>query len=318
MTNAAHSMPAVQKPFAEVAFRLLEMGYSPVPANGQACVGKGWPERSRELHSRDEIERFGHSPLNYNVALALGFNGLVIVDRDTDEPAVRDALRPIFTRIYSRGGIPCAKFGSKGMTTFFRWEGEAFRNRSFNDRHGTVILELSGAGRATVVPPSIHPKIGQPYRWTTPRTLLDTCPQDLPRLLPEDLQAIEQALAPFLPPQREPVPIRPSVATADLSEQDRRRHESYARRILEAESQTLSAMRPESGRNHRMFNLVCRVGKWVHAGILPPRDLTLSILAACESNGLTSESGRHAVVATINSGLAKSRNDALPDLGGRR
>ena len=318
MTNAVRCKIGALKPFAEAAAQLLAMGYSPLPANGQACVGKGWPERAKTPHTADEIEQFARSPKAYNIAVALGYDGLVIVDRDNDDPAVRDALRPVFKRIYSRGGIPVAKFGSKGCTAFFRWEGDAFRNRSFSDKDGVVLLEISGAGRETVVPPSIHPKTDRQYRWVTPRTLLDTSPHELPRLLPKDVQAIEETLAPFMPPPREPVPIRPTVAGGDLTEQDRRRHESYARRIFETECQALAAMPPASGRNQRAFRLVCRIGKWVHAGLLPTPELTTGIIAACQNNGLMAESGRHAVIATINSGLAKSRGDALPDLGGRQ
>jgi len=318
MTNAAHKLPAPPTPFADAAPILLDNGYSPIPANGQACAGKGWPQRAQTPHTRDEIERFARSSTPYNVALALGYNGLVIVDRDTDDPAVRDALRPVFTAIYARGGTPVAKFGSKGCTAFFRWDGDAFRNRSLSDVDGVVILELSGAGRATLVPPSIHPKTGEPYQWVTPRTLLDTRPDELPQLTPDDVLAVGEALAPFLPPPREPVPIRPSVRSADLSEQDRRRHETYARRILETECEALAAMAPASGRNQRAFRLVCRLGRWVHHGILSQPDVATGVITACQSNGLMAESGRHAVVATIASGLLKSQHDALPDLGGRR
>ena len=45
--------------------------------------------------------------------------------------------------------------------------------------------------------------------------------------------------------------------------------------------------------------------------------LIADILDACERNGLVRDDGRQAVLATIESGLAKSAGDALPDLGAR-
>ena len=69
-----------------------------------------------------------------------------------------------------------------------------------------------------------------------------------------------------------------------------------------------------SGRNWQVFRLVCRVGRWVHAGILSADRLTSEILDACLANGLVSEDGAGAVLATIESALRKSTSDTLPNL----
>jgi hypothetical protein len=73
----------------------------------------------------------------------------------------------------------------------------------------------------------------------------------------------------------------------------------------------------DSGRNQAAFNLVCLVGRWVHHEIISRDHLISAVFEACERNGLVSEDGRDAVLATINSALARSAGDVLPDLGSR-
>ena len=72
-----------------------------------------------------------------------------------------------------------------------------------------------------------------------------------------------------------------------------------------------------SGRNQAAFRLVCRVGRWAHQGIIQQDRLIAHVIDACERNGLVRDDGRRAVLATIESALAKSSGDALPDLGAR-
>lgn len=102
---------------------------------------------------------------------------------------------------------------------------------------------------------------------------------------------------------------------ADGAEHERQTR--YVASILERELPALAAMRPGSGRNDAAFRLVCRVGRWAHAGILARDQLAAAVLEACEQNGLLRDDGRKAVLATIASGLAKSAADALPVLRAR-
>jgi hypothetical protein len=283
----------------------------------------GWQGLAINPLSADACERYAGSPLPYNVGIALGYRGLVICDRDTDDERVRDALRPVFASIYARGGVPVAKFGSKGLTSFFRWiDAEPFRNRSFESSELGTFLELSGAGRSTTLPWSVHPDTGKTYNWKTTRTLLDTCVDELPTWTAADVRAIEAAIAPFLPPPKPPALIRPRVSVSELGERERERQARYALAIIDGELPALAAMPENSGRNLAAFRLACRVGKWVHHGILDQHRVVEPIMHACEANGLVRDTGRNAVLKTISSGLARAANDTLPDLraqlGGRR
>ena len=76
-------------------------------------------------------------------------------------------------------------------------------------------------------------------------------------------------------------------------------------------------MPPNSGRNKQAFRFVCRFGRLVHHGLMPADRMIADVIAACRANGLVAEDGEQAVQATIASGLRKSAQDALPDLGVR-
>ena len=318
-------MVEISKPFAATWRQLLANGYSPVPMRGQACREYNWTQFCQKATSPAECERFACSPIRYgaNVGLALGYRGLVICDRDTDDERIIAALRPVFREIYARAGVPVAKFGSKGLTSFFRWADEnPFRNLSRSAHELGMIIELSGPGKSTTIPPSIHPKTGNAYTWRTKRTVLDTHVDELPELTAADVRAIEEAIAPFLPPPKAPAIFRPNVRASELEDRERQRQARYALKIIEREVPVLAAMPQESGRNWKVLRLASRVGKWMHAGIIEQRHVVEPLMHACEANGLVRDTSRHAVLATINSGLALAANDTLPDLraqlGGRR
>lgn len=115
--------------------------------------------------------------------------------------------------------------------------------------------------------------------------------------------------------QRVAVMAHPVQQRCGSSRPEHDRQHRYAVTILSRELQALAAMLPGSGRNDAAFRLVCRVGRWVHSGIIARDQLIADVLAVCEANGLVRDDGRKAVLATIASGLAKSAGDALPDLG---
>jgi len=191
-------------------------------------------------------------------------------------------------------------------------------------------VEVLARGTQSVLPPSIHPHTGQPYLWLDPEALsefefaaLDQAPRldRLPALGSGNLRGL-RAIAERISgrTQRTITPLRsPIEFSAALSEFERERHRRYVEKILSRELVILGAMAKNSGRNDKAFCLVCRLGRWVHAGILSADRLTADVLEVCRINGLVSEDGTRAVLATIASGLRKSANDPLPDLRpGRR
>jgi hypothetical protein len=122
---------------------------------------------------------------------------LVAIDIDTDDPEIADALRRALP------ATPAKKKGARGETWFYR--GPGVPSRDWVTDGGKV--QIIGPGRQTVLPPTIHPDLQRPYRWTGLETLEDLRPRDLPLLPVDVIDRIDAALAPFgftAPEPREP------------------------------------------------------------------------------------------------------------------
>jgi hypothetical protein len=122
----------MQRDLVESWKRLLSNGYSPLPIKqgtkrpallrwSAACAEPLSPQTLR-----DEAERCP----NAGTGVALGFKGLIAIDRDTDDPEFNAALSKVVP------ASPVAKRGKKGRTDFYRttqpWESTASR------RHGRL------------------------------------------------------------------------------------------------------------------------------------------------------------------------------------
>jgi hypothetical protein len=298
----------MHKPFREIALPLLAAGYSPVAIlpNTKRPALAGWQRLCDAPLSLDEIERFARSPIAYGVGVALGFNGLIAVDIDTDDVAIIGAIRSVLTM------STVAKRGRRGWTIFGRDPGGRPRSRHF-----ASMVDILAHGSQTVLPPTPHPGSGQPYHWIGAATLLSTPVAVLPVIGPDIAHRLAAALSPWLIKAPRPAPARRPMRPFDLTQHERHRQLHYVETILSKELPVLAAMGPDSGRNLAAYRLVCRVGRWVHHGVVPIDRLTTDVLDACEANRLVSDDGRKAVLATVASALAKSAGDALPDLGAR-
>lgn len=181
-----------------------------------------------------------------------------------------------------------------------------------------MLAEILGRGNQTVLPPSIHPDTDLPYAWLGPRTLLNTTVDKLP-ILPADIgERLEDALRPWLKRAATPHAPRPTLAPRSFQPDDALAQERYSRAILRERTADLAGMGVNSGRNQAAFHLVCRVGRWVHAGILPREEIEAAVISACTSNGLLKEDGHRSILATVGSALERTRNDGLPDLSARQ
>ena len=116
------------------------------------------------------------------------------IDIDTEEPDEVAAIRSCLP------GSPVRKRGAKGETEFYLASVDV-PNRPYNNTLTEGVkrrmLDLLGHGRQTVLPPTIHPSTGQPYRWTSLDTLENFDVEDLP-VLPDDIaDRLSKALARF-------------------------------------------------------------------------------------------------------------------------
>jgi hypothetical protein len=293
-------------PFAKYAERLLVNGYSPVPlhpASGLPAI-KGW-DRLREapLLPAEIGQRARHWP-NLGLAVAGGFNGLVPIDVDVNGDvvlAVMDTLPE----------TPVMRHGSKGLVLFFRDQTGAVSARKFMLKSGKPLVEVLSTG-LVAIPPTLHRKTGRPYEWLG--LGLDYYAIDeLPVITPEHIAALEEVLAPWCP--RRPVYV-PNDVGQDAPPASNRRMLAFAKAVLRNEVQRLEKL--TGGRNNGLFDAMCKLGRYVHRGVLTLAEVETALIGASRKNGYIAKQGLKAARQTIASGLHTSRTDKLPALKDRR
>ena len=298
--HAAHHAPA---PFDEAADPLTGNGYSALALVRKRPVDDDWTRWCRAAPTPDEIA--ARKGRGRNIGVAMGFNCIAAVDIDTDDPAINAAIR----RVVCESTV--AKRGQKGRTDFYR-SSRPLQSRRFVGKDGEIIAEVLGDGRQSAIPRSIHPDTRQPYDWLTPATLLNTPAADLPPCSDDLGDLLQKELAPFLAPERKPRPQR-SGPPPILTKAMHKRQRAWALRKLDACVKDL-ADKPKPGRNRAVFDLACSMGRFVHHGIITDAELRLPTLAACDTNGLTKENGRHDCEKTVDNGLRYALADVLEDL----
>ena len=303
--------------FRDHAPALHATGFNPLPIlpRTKRPALLGWQRFCSEEMPSSLVAKLAKSSIAYGVGLALGYRGVIGIDVDTDDS---EQIRAVISVLPP---IRAAKRGRRGFTVFFQ------------DPTGIVqtarlrLVEILARGTQTVMPPSVHPDTGQPYLWLDPEALgafqlagALRAPRfdQLPVFGPAQAECLRDTVDAIVGRSHYDVISRRSaiVPASGLGEHERQRQRRYAEAILIRESAALGAMARNSGRNRAAFDLVCRVGRWVHAGIISADILSTYVREACWENGLTSEDGISAVLATIASGLRRSANDALPDLHG--
>lgn len=125
----------------------------------------------------DKLFEWDMIGIDKGMALATGeCSGIIALDYDyADELEIAKALKKL-------GDSPCKKFGTKGVTVFYRYNGEKNCNWT---KDGVIKAELLSTGRRTTLPPAMHRTSGKPYIWLG-ESLLE-CYDRLPKL-PEGYQ----------------------------------------------------------------------------------------------------------------------------------
>jgi hypothetical protein len=208
--------PKITSPYNSIAKRLIALGYAAIPIlpgskvpggrhEGRWVAEANWQRFCYRLPTKYELSAWATWP-EAGVCVVLGFDGVIAVDIDTDDPAITAAIMSVLPE------SPVGKRGAKGKTYFYRANvyrvdpetGEvtgAVKSRPYNKRRpgrdDERILDLLALGRQTVVPPTVHPDTKRAYEWITDTTLDLAEPADLP-MLPDDIsERLAMALAPF-------------------------------------------------------------------------------------------------------------------------
>jgi hypothetical protein len=177
--------------------QLLRRGFSPLP------IGPGTKEPQHfvpSLKKYSKIRGWNHpakppetSPQpDAGIGLKLGLQSdgtyVFATDWDHDGAALAAMDDPV---LFS----PVSKEGRRGFTSLHR-SAKPVASRDFRI-NGVVAVQILGEGKQTVLPPSIHPDTGKPYRWVDKYSVYACSPSDLP-LAPDDyIEHVENILWPL-------------------------------------------------------------------------------------------------------------------------
>ena len=305
--------------------RYLNIGYSPL-ARFENSWPKAWSDYCQDTAPIELLRRWAAAP-EAMIALACGYGPsdvigrLVAIDVDTNEQPILDA---------TLGTLPScriARYGSKGFALLTRYvgEGDCRFTHIYCGEGGArrPLIEIKGVGQNITVPPSIHDKTRKEYFWMNPETgdkpgFEGKIPdfRDLPTVNDSDIDCLRQVMIEggwATPPRPAPTP-RPDFDPKKIAKS---RYQAWYEAGLRNAKSRLSGLGDGCGRPTALFQSVCALGAGVHHGYIPKIAFEAAFLDACDVNGLSGREGRHAILATIDSGLRLSVDDELPDLGDR-
>jgi Bifunctional DNA primase/polymerase, N-terminal len=180
-------------PFGIAGPRLIERGYCAlrIPRGLKHPNIPDWREEyTRRKPTQQEIDAWSASGAGVGIITGAASSDVVGVDVDTDDPAIIAAILAVLPT----NGAIVKKRGQKGFTIFGRCPG--LQGKAFNI-NGARVCDVLADGRFCVLPGSIHPDTGNPYRWLTDDALEDTDPAELPEYPADLVERIAGALAPF-------------------------------------------------------------------------------------------------------------------------
>jgi putative DNA primase/helicase len=320
--------------FRENAEAAIICGWSPIPGRwkpGKNKDGSARPPKDakrplhddwqqfcdRQMTATELAETYRKSPYA-QLHLAMGFNDVIGVDRDTDCPLINR----ICDDILGRSNI--ARRGNKGRLDIFRVVGDPIpsqkflgKNESDPKKPGVPIIEFIGHGGNVRMYPSLHPENSAGYISLTPDTIFDTTFEEVPTITVEQVERLRAALAGFMyaKPERpaSEQTARIKVKKADCTETDRKRYQAMADKQAEKWMKDLAGQK-SPGRSHALYRAICALGVFVHNDFLNQTAIESDAKAACKKNGLWADNGEDDINDTIANGWAHSENDKLPKL----
>jgi hypothetical protein len=289
----------------DLACALVDNGYSPVFLRETGKPLTAWKELRQTPMTKDQIQHVAEKGgLNLGLGVVGGFNGLVPIDIDTDDP---DIMKAIGKAIHSPN---VAKRGTKGRTAFYRSVDDVQSHRFTPPlRNASPLVEILTRS-VTTIPPSLHRVTKKPYRWLNGRSLFSTPIEELCEITANQVERLYGVMEGWCP-RKDEEPPRP-ILRRRVAEEEFRRYQGYARAAIDRECGDLQRLM--SGRNTALNMAAYSLGRFVHNGIVSDDEVRSALMDAMQHNGYLRHRGRHTAKATINSGFNASRNHQLPDL----
>jgi putative DNA primase/helicase len=273
---------------AELRWRVF-----PVAPNGRSpMIKEGCHGASNDP---TQIEAWWKRAPQANLALACGpASGVLALDVDSKGDVDGFAALASLEREFER--LPHtveSRTPSGGKHRLFAYPGDLHpQNRvgvkrwnTHGERRDYPGLDVRGRDGSVCLPPSSKPN--GPYVWVA--APWDQVLAPVPAWL--------LALMLSEPPPRPKAELR-SIATPD-------RVARYVCAAIEGECREVASMKPNTGRNHRLFVASAKLGELVGAGVLAIELAETALERAASDCGLIAEDGLRAIQATIRSGLTR-------------
>ncbi|MDO9713756.1 bifunctional DNA primase/polymerase, partial [Paracraurococcus lichenis] len=189
-------------PFAALALRLADLGYSPIPLEGKAAFLKGWQRRLVPDLAWIAAQVSAHPACNVGIVCGQ----LAGVDIDVLDPDLA----------YRLDALAVARLG-EGPLRIGRWP-KRLRVYRLTEPMPKMAAGIKGAAVEVLASGQqfaaygIHPDTRQPYTWPD-GDLTDTPLEDLPEITPAMLHRFMAEAAGLLP-RREEAPARARAASA--------------------------------------------------------------------------------------------------------
>lgn len=323
--------------FRENAQAAIECGWSPIPGRwkpGKNRDGSPRPPKDakrplldnwhqfcdRQMTAAELAETYRKSPYA-QLHLAMGFNDVIGVDRDTDCPLINR----ICDDILGRSNI--ARKGNKGRLDIFRVVGESIpgqkflgKNESDPAKPGLPIIEFIGHGGNVRMYPSMHPENADGYISLTPDTIFDTTYEEVRTITLAQVEQLRAALAGFLytkPERPAGERQRAKVDPTKLAETERKRYQAMADKQFADQIADLSTWKKGSGRATQVFKTMAALGVFIRKGFLDEATVEAAVIKAAKENGIWNDNGEKDVMQNIDHGFEQSKNDELPELKDR-
>jgi hypothetical protein len=177
-------------PFLDYALQYWAKGLCVLPlephSKRPAREITGWSGyASAPLAKNKQDEWLSRYP-NRNIGLLTGSpigKGEVLAAIDIDQ----DEFVAVAAAILGSGGV--SKVGKKGRTDFMRCAKEV-KSTKLSDSDTNGVIDVLIGNKMTVIPPSLHPDTGEPYRWLGP-SLLEADFNGLPLLTANSLSLLK-------------------------------------------------------------------------------------------------------------------------------
>lgn len=181
--------------FTQWAQNYYDEGYSVIPLKkkDRTPAIENHSRYSEDLPSEEELEEWLSFYKDTSLGLVCGkASGVIALDFDytgNDAAIIETYLKGIIPP------SPCIKFGSKGWTAFYKYNGIPTQriDKHFKDRDVEIkqrFVDILSDGVYTVLPPSYHEKNKKEYVWLTQDSLLDISKSELPELTQQIIDSI--------------------------------------------------------------------------------------------------------------------------------